>query len=724
MRVRTISMIALFFIGRLFSQEVEFADRLNMIPPGVDASDPLLKLGYLDVTKKPYFADPAGKTDSTDAIQKAVNDARDFQYVCFFPKGVYLVSDTISCEQTVSKLARARPHDGATQHYWGDRNRPCILVGSKKDGRPLIKINPASAKFEDTANPKPLIRVWAQSRNDVPGTDEPEWGKEQSSISFNQCFQGIDIDVSGHPGAAGIKFAGSQGCTLADVKITAEGAFAGMINCPGQGGGTYNIEVDGGDYGLWAGREARYPMLAGLVCRGQKKAFVHHAGLVIPLLIAGFDFEGNPECAVSLADNKAGNGTTLVDGIISFTQPGGRIFAVKQDENLVLENVFCRNAETVVQDKKMNSPEEWSLIEKFARCNKNSKSWYNGAVTDKTLFVQSEVSADPDWNQIKKKHLWDESSFPFFEDSDAVNIKDLGAKGDGVSDDTAVFKAALKEHSKIFVPRGIYMISDTLVLGKDTALFGAARIISDIRAKDGWGGENTPIITTVDDKDAATCLANLSVSRRDTATHLASLHWKAGRHSIVRNVYSEVIFSGAEVSGGKLIYIYFITGSGGGRWYAVNSNEGFYAMQSGNSGYRKLMIKDTTEPLAIYALNTERIVADYQSEIQNAKNVTIYYYKSEAFSFSKYNTQTPVIKISRSDNISVYNMSGNIRLLDQKGMITIDDSTNVTVTCARSLQAKPEFNTMLLNGQSLIPGNYGCSYFFNGPSDRVPVVEK
>jgi hypothetical protein len=186
-------MITLLCSGWIFAEDADLVDRLNLVPPGTEASDPLLKLGYLDVTKPPYSADPTGETDSTEAIQKAVNDARDFQYVCFFPKGVYLVSDTISCEQTVYKLDEPRGHDSSTQHYWGDRNRSTILIGSKKAGRPLIKINPVSTNFQDRTNPRPLIWVWAQTRDDVPGTKEPEWGKEQPNISFNQIFQGIDL---------------------------------------------------------------------------------------------------------------------------------------------------------------------------------------------------------------------------------------------------------------------------------------------------------------------------------------------------------------------------------------------------------------------------------------------------------------------------------------------------------------------------------------------------
>jgi len=35
-----------------------------------------------------------------------------------------------------------------------------------------------------------------------------------------------------------------------------------------------------------------------------------------------------------------------------------------------------------------------------------------------------------------------------------VNVVDLGAKGDGAADDTAVFKKAIAEHKAIYVPQG------------------------------------------------------------------------------------------------------------------------------------------------------------------------------------------------------------------------------------------------------------------------------
>jgi len=59
----------------------------------------LAALGLVDVTAAPFRADPTGRRDATAALQAAIDFARDHQMVCFFPPGVYTVSDTLSCIQ-------------------------------------------------------------------------------------------------------------------------------------------------------------------------------------------------------------------------------------------------------------------------------------------------------------------------------------------------------------------------------------------------------------------------------------------------------------------------------------------------------------------------------------------------------------------------------------------------------------------------------------------------
>jgi len=161
------------------------------LPPDFDRSDELYQLGLLDVTKAPYSADPTGQADSTVAIQRAVNDARDNWLVCFFPEGTYRISDTISCEQQVEKLERPRATDGRTQHYW-DRPHRIVLFGSGKGKRPVIKLAEDAKGFGDPRRPKFAIKVWAQTRNDAPGKEEPVRGEEQPNIAFNHYFKGKD----------------------------------------------------------------------------------------------------------------------------------------------------------------------------------------------------------------------------------------------------------------------------------------------------------------------------------------------------------------------------------------------------------------------------------------------------------------------------------------------------------------------------------------------------
>ena len=56
--------------------------------------------------------------------------------------------------------------------------------------------------------------------------------------------------------------------------------------------------------------------------------------------------------------------------------------------------------------------------------------------------------------------------------SDCVNIRELGAVGDGVADDTAVFEKAIAEYDNIYVPMGAYRLTRGLTLREKTAIVG------------------------------------------------------------------------------------------------------------------------------------------------------------------------------------------------------------------------------------------------------------
>lgn len=50
--------------------------------------------------------------------------------------------------------------------------------------------------------------------------------------------------------------------------------------------------------------------------------------------------------------------------------------------------------------------------------------------------------------------------------NDVVSVKDFGAVGDGVADDTAAIQAALDAHPKVYLPAGSYKLSSGLVLNE------------------------------------------------------------------------------------------------------------------------------------------------------------------------------------------------------------------------------------------------------------------
>lgn len=67
--------------------------------------------------------------------------------------------------------------------------------------------------------------------------------------------------------------------------------------------------------------------------------------------------------------------------------------------------------------------------------------------------------------------------------AETISVKDFGAVGDGVMDDSAAFQAALDQHSAVHVPPGIYRLDSEIQIRPRRRLFGAGRDSTVIDAR-------------------------------------------------------------------------------------------------------------------------------------------------------------------------------------------------------------------------------------------------
>jgi hypothetical protein len=657
--------------------------------------------GFLPVTETGAVPDD-GK-DDTAAIQKAVERARDAGLVVYFPSGTYVVSDTIRAMQP-TRLDEQR---GKWHH---DRSVANVLVGADGAARPRLKLADNAEGFDNPNRPKPLVWIWAQPREHKASGTARELGSrdpedEQPNISMNQVFKGIDLDLraKGNRGAVGIRHAGSQGSTLEDVDIFAEGAFAGIMNATGQGGGNYRLRVLGGDYGIWADHRTRFPIFAGLELRGQRVAPVHWAGQS-NMTIVGFVIEpAGASAAIRMlgGSDPVQGALTLVDGAI--LAAGGVPLDNSRGRNLFIKDVAFKGAEHLLRSGRRDplAPKgEWTLVEQYAYTGPDSVLFAEGKTEQAGAErVLASAAPKPDLDGYLRRHVWD-SEFPSFDQSDVVSAAEFGAKPDDGIDDSRAIEAALKKHEKVFLPRGTYEISETLRIPKNRHLIGAAKHTTAIRAARRWdAAPGTPIVATESDPDSAASLSFLRIDFDADQAHTA-LAWGAGPKSVVRDVMIELAAAsgdgpkGAGRKGGdrtRRLETYRI--SGAGRWYATAAPWNRLSQVSDAPDYRHLRIADAAGPLALYGLNIERSRTSPQSEIVRSKNVSIYYLKSETLN----NQDSSVISIRDSEAISIYGYSG-IATPRGNAIVSLQNSTQVLLANVCPLRQRPDYDNVVETG--------------------------
>jgi hypothetical protein len=630
--------------------------------------------GILDVTKSPYLADSTGRKDSTRAIQQAMKDARDARLVTFLPSGTYRVSDTISCIQGVvpqdhlpfeERFALTPTTTGASGFRFVSDYYPCVLMGSRQGQRSTIVLAPGSVGFRDPQRPKPLIHIWARTEDPTPNwwalqegavppdPKQPDPNEPLPEISYNNLVVDIDLVLTrGNSGAVGIDLQAAQGSAIEDVTINATGAFAGIHKAPGSGGGIHGLTVVGGRYGmylkndppaslesgafLWTGTQT-VPVVSNATLKGQTERAILYAGRG-PLTVVGGVIEG---AGIEAQGEQPWNGAmNFVDTVF---RPRKGICAIVSNHSVYLYNVYLEHSKTIacVEGHRELSPQprHWTHVDEYAAATTlQYPPWLEGVVrrdgvyrdgqpvSESDQIGQMDSSAPP--TDLRRRHIW--SPLPSWDDQGAANVRaaPYGAKGDGKSDDTAAIQRAIDEHAAVFLPKGEYMISRPLLLSSRTRLFGVGNTLSVVSALASPAftdlEHSVPLIDTVDDAQASTELAFVELRLPVSQPSVYALRWRAGRHSVVRNIRPVATLE-YPLSPLALNAMIQIEGSGGGRWYDLYQVGGWF----NGPNYRHLLVKGTREPLSFYMLNPEFARSSVQVEFNDARNISIYSLKTE-----------------------------------------------------------------------------------------------
>lgn len=652
-------------------------DGINLKIPDKLEKSPLASLGLVDVTEEPFLADPDGKRDSTNAIQAAINFARDHQMVCFFPLGIYLISDTLQCIQNNYRRSNGK--------IVGGRNFPCVLMGSRGGKRPRIILMPRSPGFQDPKRPKYIIHFWARKRND-PSIPQP-------NISMNQMLTGIDITIGkGNPGAVAVRMRAAQGSGVEDCTIDAGHGLTGIEGGSGSGGSFANITIIGGQTGLDLRQTQPAPTIVGITLIGQKHAAIVYEGRQSLCAVGvNIDFSGKGPAVIALSGGRrpATAQVCIMDSVINFERPGGT--GISAAKSLYLNNVYFRNAGKAVSNPDGSeipgNKRGWIRIKEYAH-GVNPKEWkgyqyraptyINGEKIRGDLCLIEKDKAPP--GDLQTRHLWSEN-FPGWEAGEMANVKDppYNAKGDGKTDDTAALQSAIDGNRLIFLPKGYYRITTTIKLRPGSKLIGVARHLSIIMARPGCQAFQDPkypkpLVDTNSEKNIQTVIAFLGIYVPKELQGGYALRWQCSGRSILRDVnfITQPIMGYSQPGSPEKseIPLVLVRGNGGGKWYNF-----FQESHRGQGlGYRHLLVSGANGPFSIYQCNPEHAQGEANMEIRASKNVSIYGLKSEG--------NHPVLMIEDSDNIRIFGYGGNAAALEGRALFVVKDTPNFLVANA------------------------------------------
>jgi hypothetical protein len=626
-----------------------------------------------------------GKTDDTAAIQAAIDSARvkSGEGLVFLPSGRYRLTRSLFMRQGVRLygIGPTRPI------LWLAPNTPGFQSGVK-----TMVVFTGGDQYQVGKVPIPVPSA-------VP---YDETVRDANSATFYSSMSNVDVEIgAGNAGAAGIRFRVAQHAFLTHMDFRIGSGVAGVYQA---GNVMWDVHFHGGRYGILTEKPsaAWQFTLMDATFDGQRDAAIreHEAGLTM-VNVAMRDVPVGIEI-------DEGYGDWLWGKDVRFENVSRAAVIVSNENNAYtqvgFENALASNTPVFARFR-----DSGRTLAGKGRAYRVARFNYGMVVPGlgqsgsyDTLYEATALPGLPGPRAPAIRPL------PAMRDW--INVRTLGVKGDGKTDDTAALQKAIDGNRVLYLPIGFYLVSDTLKLRPDTVLVALHPSLTQLVIPDnmpGYAGVGGPKGIVESPSGGDNILSGIGMFTGRINPRASAIIWRSSASSLIDDVkiqggggtitYDNKPLDGTIRAGGDPIAqarwdaqypSIWVTDGGGGTFADIwipdtFTQAGFVVTNTKTPGrvyqlsnehhFRNEIILDGVENWELLAPQTEQEVGEGSDavslEIRNSRNILIANYHGYRVTRNFHPAGTAV-KLYNSGDIRFRNVHVN----GESGFATCDDN--------------------------------------------------
>ena len=459
-------------------------------------------------TPENYNIRADGRMDVSDALQAAINQVKlekNFG-ILFIPEGRYLISKTIYIPAAIRLIGY-----GST--------RPEIILAAN---------SPGYQQEVSTDKGRANYMFWFTSGGiTTPG--QPV--RDASAGTFYSAMSNINLRIeNGNPHAVALRTHYAQHSFINHVAVYIGNGKAGLFDV---GNEMENVAFFGGDYGIYTTKSSPgWPVvmvdsyfegqrIAALRCQESGLAMVNIQVKNVPVV---FDIDYNYADKLYVENSWFEN---VSDAIVVISNENNA------NNQITFREVYCSNVPVVAKYRR-------SQTQTAGRSGNYVINRYDHGLQMDDMVSLPEYRTILETEPLQRLPTALRRDIPDLPPmSQWVNLRDLGAKGDAVTDDTEAIQAAIDRYDVIYVPQGWYRVTETIKMRPTTKLIGLHPFGTQFRLDESspaFSGFGAPKALLESSVGGADILNGIGINTGAYNYRAVGVKWMAGKDSYMNDI--------------------------------------------------------------------------------------------------------------------------------------------------------------------------------------------